>query len=155
MENLNLVEILKGCPAGTPLYSPIFGEVELLNACEPGSCYPIKVKATETNGDTEVSMFTTEGKYWDNYANDECLLFPSKDCRDWSQFRKHEFKPFDRVLVRVRNSEKWRVGFFDREEKNNEERNYYVIGLPYYFAQCLPYEGNEHLKDSTETLQQG
>ena len=28
-ENLNLVEILKDCPKGTKLYSPIVGEVEL------------------------------------------------------------------------------------------------------------------------------
>ena len=28
-EKLNLVEILKDCPKGTKLYSPIFGEVEL------------------------------------------------------------------------------------------------------------------------------
>ncbi len=27
-ENLNLVEILKDCPKGTKLYSPIFGEVK-------------------------------------------------------------------------------------------------------------------------------
>ena len=27
-ENLNLVEILKDCPEGTKLYSPIIGEVE-------------------------------------------------------------------------------------------------------------------------------
>ena len=27
-ENLNLVEILKDCPEGTKLYSPVFGEVE-------------------------------------------------------------------------------------------------------------------------------
>lgn len=29
-ENINLVEILKDCPKGTKLYSPIFGEVEFL-----------------------------------------------------------------------------------------------------------------------------
>ena len=27
-ENLNLMEILKNCPEGTKLYSPIIGEVE-------------------------------------------------------------------------------------------------------------------------------
>lgn len=29
-ENINLVEILKDCPKGTKLYSPLFGEVTLL-----------------------------------------------------------------------------------------------------------------------------
>ena len=28
-ENLNLVEILKDCPKGTKLYSPVYGDVEL------------------------------------------------------------------------------------------------------------------------------
>ena len=28
-ENLNLAEILKDCPSGTKLYSPVYGDVEL------------------------------------------------------------------------------------------------------------------------------
>ena len=30
-ENLNLVEILKNCPEGTKLYSPAYGDVELID----------------------------------------------------------------------------------------------------------------------------
>lgn len=31
-KNINLVEILKDCPKGTKLYSPIYGEVEQMNS---------------------------------------------------------------------------------------------------------------------------
>ena len=164
METLNLVEKLKDCPKGTPLYSPLFGEVKLekVDNCNITK-YPIEVLTFGKDRINDPKGFTTEGKFWDDiFYNDECLLFPSKDCRDWSQFvpptvpepePKPEpvFKPFDRVLVRVHNGTPWRVGLFDRKEDINEDRNYYVIGLPYYFSQCIPYEGNEHLKDTTET----
>ena len=43
-ENLNLVEILKGCPMGTILYSPIFGNVELVELQQGGGIeYPISI----------------------------------------------------------------------------------------------------------------
>ena len=33
-ENLNLVEILKDCPEGTKLYSPIYGDVKLVKVIQ-------------------------------------------------------------------------------------------------------------------------
>ena len=33
-ENLNLVEILKDCPEGTKLYTPIWGEVVFIEGCD-------------------------------------------------------------------------------------------------------------------------
>lgn len=87
-ENLNLIEILKDCPKGTKLYSTIFGEVEL-NYVVNGGEYPIKVLL---KGDTD--SFTEDGRILSEYEG-ECVLFPSKEQRDWSKFKvkKPEFKP--------------------------------------------------------------
>ena len=49
----------------------------------------------------------------------ECILFPSKDQRDWSKFKtpikKFDYstlKPFDRVLVRDNDRDIWRCSLF-------------------------------------------
>ena len=82
-ENLNLGEILKDCPKGTKLYSPAFGYVELVNVSQDSNKIdPIEIK-TILYGTTE--CFTVDGRIYAHY-NGECLLFPSKDQRDWSKF---------------------------------------------------------------------
>ena len=100
-ETLNLVEILKDCPKGTKLYSTIFGEVEF-GFIEDHSTYPIVLIL---NGGHE--YLTSDGKLF-NQFDGECILFPSKEQRDWSKFKvkKHKFDPmtlntFDRVLARI------------------------------------------------------
>ena len=78
-ENLNLVEILKDCPQGTKLYSTIFGWVDF----EYIENEEITV-TNNTSGDTET--FNQNGSWYYGYTN-ECMLFPSKDQRDWSKFK--------------------------------------------------------------------
>lgn len=58
------------------------------------------------------------------------------------------FKPFDKVLVRYDNQHEWQIDFF----------SHYVHGVecPYKcltrdFNQCIPYNGNEHLRGTTNT----
>ena len=82
-QKLNLCEILKNCPKGTKLYSTIFGEVEFLKV---NNIHQIVV----TIGDkyyyfSEQGVFLLKGIiYLDHHG--ECVLFPSKDQRDWSKF---------------------------------------------------------------------
>ena len=91
-ENLNLVEILKDCPNGTKLYSSVFGEVELylVDVC---SKYPIVIRLKDEG--RKCKCLTTEGKLFLEFEG-ECILFPSRENRDWSKF-KHtcEFKDGD------------------------------------------------------------
>ena len=99
-ENLNLVEILKDCPEGTKLYSPIIGEVEFkrIKYCE----YPI---VTCSKNGNRILSFTKEGLF---FSEGECImLFPSKEQRDWSKFKPKKpkfdpktFQPFDKVLIK-------------------------------------------------------
>ena len=82
-ENINLVEILKDCPKGTKLYSPIYGDVEFVKIIE-GVEYPINVgMPSRFSGCTEFLSFKSNGRI---YRTGECLLFPSKNQRDWSKF---------------------------------------------------------------------
>lgn len=74
---MNIAEILKYCPKGTKLYSPIFGKVTLQEVCHSNL-----IKILIKNGNCRV--FLANGSY-SEYG--ECVLFPSKDQRDWSKFR--------------------------------------------------------------------
>lgn len=89
-ENLNLVEILKDCPEGTKLYSTIFGEVEFGGISQTRTIYPVDIKLN--NNLTE--CLTPGGRIYTEYAG-ECILFPSKDQRDWGKFnpKKGELVP--------------------------------------------------------------
>ena len=82
-ENIDLTEILKDCPEGTKLYSPLFGDVEF-KELDTSKVYPINVKLTSGL----IESFTREGKLYDRdyYKDTECILFPSKEQRDWSKF---------------------------------------------------------------------
>lgn len=78
---MNIANLLKYCPIGTKLYSTVFGEVtfDRINMDEK---YPILVYKI----DGAHTSFDEEGRYIKCY-NSECVLFPSKDQRDWSKFR--------------------------------------------------------------------
>ena len=58
-----------------------------------------------------------------------------------------EFNPFDRVLVRDNDNERWQAAFYD--QYLNGASPHRVIGEG-YFSQCIPYEGNEHLLGTTD-----
>lgn len=70
-ENLNLVDILKDCPKGTKLYSPIVGEVEF-NGIDINSRHPIGIRCK-----CGVDNFTKDGRlFWNcdgEYEFDEWL----------------------------------------------------------------------------------
>ena len=81
-ENLNLVDILRDCPRGTKLYSSVYGEVEFLRIGIQKN-YPIECEATK---DKTSCGFTKDGREISRYVGGECVLFPSKENRDWSKF---------------------------------------------------------------------
>ncbi|HPX44836.1 MAG TPA: hypothetical protein PK626_00390 [Bacteroidales bacterium] len=94
MENLNLIEILKNVPKGTKLYSPIFGECELNVVSDNFICVSGK----------HGGYLYKDGTYYEGCG--ECLLFPSKENRDWSTFKieKEDFSVGD--YVKVKSSDK-------------------------------------------------
>lgn len=142
---MNIAKILKKCPSGTKLYSPLYGEIELVSVYDKK--YPI-VCSHKVNNVEYYRTFTEEGKCRD--YNAELMLYPSRDQRDWNKFgvteqgTKHQFKPFDRVLVRDRNDREWGCDFFSHIAEDNR-----YICIYSWWKQCIPYEGNEHLLNTT------
>ena len=90
---MNIAEILKYCPKGTKLYSTIFGEV-ILNKINIHEKYPIVVYRLNHIK----TSFTREGYYMEDFPGSECVLFPSKEQRDWNKFRI-PFKAGDIVMT--------------------------------------------------------
>ena len=76
-EMINIAKILKNKPKGTRLYSPIFGECAFSLVREETDDICVK----KHNGVKE--FFDSKGLY---NALGECLLFPSREMRDWSKF---------------------------------------------------------------------
>ena len=60
--------------------------------------------------------------------------------------QKHEFKPFEQVLVRQSDNTEWRVALYSHF--NPKENLHVTAWLSWY--QCIPYEGNEHLVGTTD-----
>lgn len=59
---------------------------------------------------------------------------------------KHEFKPFDKVLVRMGSEEVWKVSLYGFKRDDGTH-----CGLnKSCWKQCIPYEGNEHLVGTTD-----
>lgn len=232
--NINIAEILRDCPKGTKLYSSIYGNVILDKVLEHAE-YPIVINDEKSCQ----KLLSKEGLYLNDYPDAECLLFPSREMRDWRKFFKSgdvvvskygtkagvfdkwsddnytsfltsfsiykdgtvyeshicstnkfhkadegqraffikqaekilkgkynpetlrvepvkiecSFKPFDKVLVRNANTDKWLPGLFEKFDKNGifpyQMMNFHNMN-DFTFRYCIPYEGNEHLLGTTE-----
>lgn len=148
---MDIAEILKKCPKYTNLYSPIFGEVKLVGVD--------KKYITCRTSDGFEDSFQYDGKYMAKYHDAECMLFPSRDKRDWSKFgvtdqttdqkQETELKPFDKVLVRDRDDRKWGCDFFC----HLGDKEGVFVCISSWWRQCIPYEGNEHLLGTTNKQQ--
>lgn len=92
MEKINIAELLKDCPKGMKLYSPIFGEV-YLDKIRP--YLAIVVTIDKEQGDFK-EEFLYDGRY---RIKGECMLFPSKDKNTWEGFvPPYKFKDGDIVF---------------------------------------------------------
>lgn len=78
---------------------------------------------------------------------EECIGFSEQD--QWHLAPKPHydianFKPFDKVLIRVGNKSKWTCDFFSHYHKG-----FHCVGCDDW-GQCIPFEGNEHLLGTTD-----
>lgn len=81
-KDFDIYEILKGVPDGTPLYTPMCGNVEFRYLQDNKEAAEAII--TNTNNGAEYT-FNKNGKY---VEGGEVILFPSKEMRDWSKFFK-------------------------------------------------------------------
>ena len=145
-ESIDLTKILKDCPKGWKLYSPMCGEVVFSFIKENDIC-PI-ILCYEGGQIT----FSKEGFYYKSYKDAECLLFPSKDQRDWSKFsapwyKKEKFdpktlQPFDKVIAKDLDYYNWSCDLFSYIE---ESTNFPYKCMTTSYQCCIPY--NEETKD--------
>ena len=102
-ENLNLLEILKDAPKGTRLYSTIWGEMEFI------SVESFWIKCLSSKG-VEWS-FEPNGKLSASSTEDgECVIFPSKEQRDWSKFKLD--LPIDTPVMVTSTGKDWHIRFY-------------------------------------------
>ena len=152
-ENIDLKKILKDCKKGWKFYSTLYGEVEF-EKIKKESEYPIVIITKHGNN----SDIKSDGRYYGEYDDGECTLFPSKDQRDWSKFsapwyKKDKFdpktlQPFDKVLVRDSNGHIWVCDLFSYIKECTQ--------FPYkcmasYYKCCIPYnDETKHLLGTTD-----
>lgn len=59
-----------------------------------------------------------------------------------------ELKPFDKVLVRDKETADWQIDLYEKYEESLSSRRYCCIVSSWKY--CIPYEGNEHLLGTTD-----
>ena len=79
-----------------------------------------------------------EGKAWDS---------EKKQIVDIK--KEHQFKPYEKVLVRDSYDDMWRASFFSHIKE--DDGRYVTTCLTWRF--CVPYEGNEHLLGTTNNVE--
>lgn len=94
--------------------------------------------ATEEEKQQLFDALEKENKAWDAEKKQIVDLKP-----------KVELKPFDKVLVRDRKSDKWRVNLYGYKSSDGP---YYCVYAGWNY--CIPYEGNEHLLGTTENVKE-
>lgn len=85
-EKINIAEILKN-HIGMEVYCSLMGEC-IVDSIEGDNRldYPINLKHKASG---RIESFSIYGTFNDSYPNAECVIFPSKDQRDWSKFKSN------------------------------------------------------------------
>lgn len=99
-EDLDLTVVLKDCPKGTKFYSSTFGNVEFLRIDKDDFINPIVIKWIKEEGNSYIEYLSKDGKF---RGLGECIIFPSKDQRDWSKWQR-PFKDGDVVTYKLKGS---------------------------------------------------
>ena len=87
----NIAEILKDQREDLPLWSPAYGKVELKKATDTGVIIRTKCGYFQLDVDGKI------------YAEGECMLFPSKEQRDWDKF--WPYKDGDVLYAKTKSNE--------------------------------------------------
>ena len=128
-ENLNLVEILKDCPKGTKLYSPLFGEVEFEQILENWGYVSVRKGKDTWPFESDARFPISDSK------SAELMLYPSKEQRDWSKFtapwlKNERYNPS--VLSNSSNTGKNEQKSDDKVEPKFKVGNWYQCTKSFY-----------------------
>lgn len=104
-------------------------------------------KIEHSSAEEALVTCTLTGKYnvaFGKHIND-IILEIEEEIKEERQKSKHQFKPFDKVLVRHDKEDKWEAAYFSHIELNIHVSKRCYIANNMCWEQCIPYEGNEHL----------
>lgn len=142
-ENINLTKILKNCPKGWKFYSDIYDEVTFWGFSD--LVYPIQLN-TKNHG---AILLSEKGE--EIIGNGKCILFPSKNQRDWNKFtapwyKKDKFNPkalkaYDKVIVRSTKISEWRWDLLSHTI-TSDNSNLYICISGYGYKYCIPYNND-------------
>ena len=150
-ENIDLTKILRDCPKGTKFYSSVHGDIKFISLIDLN-----KILFAYKDGCHYYDLvIRSDGKL---FYNGECIIFPSKDQRDWSKFtapwyKKEKFdqktlQSFDKVLVRDSLNDTWRCSLFSHII-NYESFPFKCVSSA--FRYCIPYnDDTKHLVGTTD-----
>lgn len=145
-KNINIAKILKDAPKGTKLWSPMLGDCYFEEYQERESTYPIRVRFTNYHKENNYHSLSVYGKAVE-VDSAECVLFPSKDNRDWATFKapwRHKyFEPFQQVLIkryRLTGPAIWGASYYSHYVNN---AHYTTTGKAVGDDDIISYRGNE------------
>ena len=88
-------------------------------------------------------------------TEEECQHFKNAKERWKSSFKAHEFKTFENVLVRKKDSDVWLPALYCRKDGGVHRVFLITLGFVGNFVNCIPFEKHEHLAftaDPEDTL---
>ena len=81
-QGLNLCEILKYCPEGEPLWSPMLGDVKLFDINQEAKMVVVELESGE------IWDINADGTLiFGNVTSQEIMLYPSREQRDWTKVK--------------------------------------------------------------------
>ena len=128
---LDLTKILKGCE-GQTFYCTILGEVTLVTTTNGKGRYPIKITSDRTHTDV---LLSKEGLYISYEDTSECILFPSRENRDWSTFKPKI--PFGAPVMVSDSGTYWKL-----KKYNETLQNTYIVPVDRF--DFSNFEANKH-----------
>ena len=152
-ENIDLTKILKDCPKGTKFYSCIYGEETYFQGISLYKGNPVPIHICGEFGRYQSSCLSRKGHPISDRLG-ECVIFPSKDQRDWSKFKAPWYKkerfdpktlnPFYGVLVRKGSCDYWSCYFLPNKIDGNDIYKY--LKFMHGYKCCIPYNNStKHL----------
>lgn len=138
----NIAELLKDCPKGTKLYSPLFGEVFLYTILSESKFITVRTADSITTFN-ELGQWGDNSR-WERFPDAECLLFPSKEVRTWEGWKapvEPKFKVGDWIVQNDNGTVLQITKTINGKDEYGECRAYeHTNG---YFAAC--FENEYHL----------
>lgn len=83
---MNILEIIKKAPKDHVYYCTVFGYCNCSESDDDE--YPIKCDILSDADKGTMSLLTKDGKFFEDTPDAECVLFPSRDNRDWEAFER-------------------------------------------------------------------